>query len=930
MAKPLVIVESPAKAKTISKFLGADYLVESSIGHIRDLPKSASEIPEKYKKQAWARLGVDVDNGFKPIYVISDKRKSHVKHLKQLLSQASELLLATDEDREGESIAWHLVEVLSPKVPVRRMVFHEITQGAISEAIANTRAIDQELVNAQEARRILDRLYGYEVSPVLWKKIKPALSAGRVQSVATRILVERERERMKFKSATYFSLSVSSNKNGSAFKANLVAVDDLRIATGRDFGSDGRLLERLKGKRSPTVVLDQDDCDKLDSALSGESLHVENVETKPYRRSPAPPFRTSTLQQEAGRKLRFSSKRTMAAAQRLYEAGFITYMRTDSTYLADAALEHARQLIADQYGSEFRPATRRDYRNSVKNAQEAHEAIRPAGDHWLNPSSILSQVGSDEAKLYELIWKRTIASQMTDATGTTVSVRFVAPVNLDSPIGTSLGDRATPTKAYFSVSGRTISHYGFLRVYVEDIDDNDAETDDQEVVLPIFSEGDRSPIDAIFSDSHATNPPARFTEASLVKALEELGVGRPSTYASIISTILDRGYVFKRGSALVPSFVAFAVVALLEQFFGNLVDYNFTAALEDSLDKIANGELPAVPYLNQFYFGGAEPGLKELVVGQLDLIDPRAINSISVGRDSAGDECIIRVGRYGPFLQLGDKTAPIPEGVAPDELTMDKAFELLSASQDDRFLGVHPDLGEPIFVKNGRFGPFVQMGDPELLPKGEKPRTASLFSDMSPKELTLEDSLKLLSLPRVIGLDPETKQEVIAANGKFGPYVKRGAISRNLDSEDQLLSIDLGTALELLLQPQTGRRRTATALSLGNDADGRSISLRSGRFGPYISDGKVNCSVKQFEVEEGLTLERAIELLAEKRSSIDIDEGVSIKTPTNKSTANSVGRVVRKRSSATPKKETKVSAARKSGTGHKSITDTKGNDDKAR
>ncbi len=904
MAKPLVIVESPAKAKTISKFLGDEYLVESSIGHIRDLPKSAAEIPAALKKQAWARLGVDVEHDFKPLYIVPDRSKNQVKRLKSLLLDASEVLLATDEDREGESIAWHLVEVLAPKVPVRRMVFHEITKSAILQAIENTRAIDQGLVNAQEARRILDRLYGYEVSPVLWKKIKPALSAGRVQSVATRILVERERERMKFTSASYCSMAVLSAKESAAFKASLIALDDTKIATGKDFGPDGLLREKSRSTKADVVILREVDCQVLTLAISNKELTVTSVERKPYKRSPAPPFRTSTLQQEAARKLRFSSKRTMAAAQRLYEDGLISYMRTDSTYLADAALTEARKIVKNSYGSEFLPATHRDYRNAVKNAQEAHEAIRPAGDSWRDPRSASLHLRSDEAKLYELIWKRTVASQMTDATGTSISVKFVCDIEPETSIGDSQSVSVTPQAAHFSASGRTINHFGFLRVYVEDTDETETENEESEVVLPNFTEGDRCLVADVSFEPHATNPPPRFTEASLIKSLEELGVGRPSTYSSIIATILDRGYAFKKGTALVPSFVAFAVVGLLEQFFTDLVDYNFTAGLEDSLDKIANGELPVVPYLKEFYFGDVNPGLKELVSEQLDRIDPRVINSISLGVTPDGVDCVLRIGRFGPFLQVGEKTVPVPDGLAPDELTLNKAMELISTTVADRFLGVHPDSGEPIFVKVGRFGPFVQLGDPELLPKGTKPRTGSPLSTMNANTMTLEDAVTVLSLPRIVGQDPITKQEIVAANGKFGPYIKRGVTSRNLESDSELLTIELPRALELLNQPQAGRRRSATSVVLGADPDGNTITLRSGSFGPYITDGKVNCSVKQYEVDEGLTLERAIELLAEKRGSIDPNESASEK-PKRRSSPRSTAS---KRKAVTPR-----STARSSG-----------------
>ncbi|MDA8209148.1 MAG: type I DNA topoisomerase [Actinomycetota bacterium] len=907
MAKPLVIVESPAKAKTISKFLGSGYLVESSIGHIRDLPTSASEIPTALKKEKWARLGVDVENGFKPLYVVSDKKRAQVKRLKELVREASELYLATDEDREGESIAWHLVQVLAPRVPVRRMVFHEITESAINDAIEHTRSIDTDLVSAQEARRILDRLYGYEVSPVLWKKVKPALSAGRVQSVATRILVQRERERMSFSSASYCSVRAVGAKKGSSFEATLTALDSARVAVGRDFASDGH-LDRSRLKNAKVVVLDERSAEAVAEALRPRSLHVDAVEQKPYRRSPAPPFRTSTLQQEAGRKLRFSSKRTMAAAQRLYEAGHITYMRTDSTYLAEAAVAQARSIILHTYGQEFMPKSARNYRNSVKNAQEAHEAIRPAGDRWAPPAEISRSVGSDEAKIYDLIWKRTIASQMTDATGTSVSVRFSAPLGMSTEVGSPAGEVLTPETAFLGASGTTIAHPGFLRVYVEDTDDGDDSGDEREAMLPAFSEGETVAISEVHTAGHATTPPPRFTEASLVKALEELGVGRPSTYASIISTIQDRGYVFKRGTALVPSFVAFAVVSLLEQYFGSLVDYNFTAELEDRLDKIANGEEPAVPYLEQFYFGNHVPGLKGMVESQLEEIDPRAINTIPLGTAPDGSECVIRVGRYGPFIQMGERTAPIPDGIAPDELNMDKALELLESVQSERFLGIHPELAEPVYVKVGRFGPFVQLGDADTLPKGVKPKTASLFSSMTPQTISLEQAVELLSLPRVVGVDPEGGQEVLAANGKFGPYIKRGATSRNLESEERIFSITLPEALELLATPQAGRgRRSSTSVELGVDPDGRKVVLRSGRFGPYLSDGEVNCSVKQFEVEEGLKLERAIELLAEKRASMP--EGAA-KAPRRRSTGTSTRKTATK--AATTRTTRKASSTRKS------------------
>ncbi len=910
MAKPLVIVESPTKAKTISRFLGDSYLVESSIGHIRDLPKSAAEIPAAYKKEAWSRLGVDVNNRFKPLYVVSDKKKQHISHLKQLVKEASEIYLATDEDREGESIAWHLMEVLSPKVPVRRMVFHEITKAAIDDAIAHTREIDTKLVSAQEARRILDRLYGYEVSPVLWKKIKPALSAGRVQSVATRILVQRERERINFVSASYSSIKVGATKEKSRFLASLQHLDETRVATGRDFGADG-VLSGADGAKA-AIILAVGDAEILSSALTGKMLQVSSIEEKPYRRSPAPPFRTSTLQQEAGRKLRFSSSRTMSAAQRLYEAGHITYMRTDSTYLADVAVAYARKVISELYGSSHLPKSSRDYKNNVKNAQEAHEAIRPSGDNWIHPNEMARLVSSDEARLYELIWKRTIASQMTDVLGTTVTVKFVTPISNVPELGAQGGKRLAPSEARFSSSGRVISHTGFMAVYVEDSDDNSA--DEEDAILPGFVEGELIPIESVDVNSHVTNPPSRYTEASLVKALEDLGVGRPSTYASIITTILDRGYVFKRGSALVPSFVAFSVVNLLEQFFSDLVDYNFTAELENTLDQIATGNTPAIPYLEKFYFGNGRPGLKDQVATQLDLIDPRQINSIPVGVTPDGELIEVRVGRFGPFLSAGDRSAPIPDGMAPDELTFDKAVELLEKGSGDRILGVDPDNNLPVAVKVGRFGPFVQLGEAELLGKGEKPKTASLFKSMEPETITLEDALKLLSLPRLVGVEQSTGEEVFATNGKFGPYIKKGRTSRSLEGEEQIFSVTVEEALEIIAQPQSrGGRRSATSVEVGTDPDGKRITLRSGRFGPYVTDGEVNATVKQFEVDMGITVERASELLAERRAALLASGGSTTKKP-----ASPRAKTPSTRSSSTTKTKSATGTKRSTSTRKKS------------
>ncbi|MBP7851549.1 MAG: type I DNA topoisomerase, partial [Candidatus Microthrix sp.] len=700
----LVIVESPAKARTISKFLGAGYVVESSIGHIRDLPRSAAEVPAVYKGEPWARLGVDTANDFKPLYVVAGDKKSQVKHLKGLLAEADELFLATDEDREGEAIAWHLLEVLSPKVPVRRMVFHEITPDAIQAAIDNPRELDRRMVDAQEARRILDRLYGYEVSPVLWKKVMPRLSAGRVQSVATRIVVERERARMAFQVASYWDLKAqvaTTPGDGAAstatrFGAQVIELDGVRLATSRDFNADGQLT------REGALVLDEPKASALAAALADAAATVTSVEAKPYTRRPYPPFMTSTLQQEAGRKLRFSSAQTMSVAQRLYENGFITYMRTDSTTLSESALKAARSEISQRYGAPYLPKEPRTYKKKVKNAQEAHEAIRPAGDSFRAPDEVRDQLRSDEFRLYELIWRRTVASQMNDARGESVQVRLSAQTN---PTGGASAQSVT-----MSASGRTILFPGFLAAYVEGEDDG-AEADDAESVLPDVSEGQAMVVDEAEAKGHETQPPSRFTEASLVKRLEELGVGRPSTYASIISTILDRGYVWKKGSALIPSFTAFAVIGLLEGHFPELVDYAFTARMEDDLDGIAGGSEEAIPWLSRFYFGANEDdaGLARMVSENLGDIDARQVNSIPLGTDDEGREVVARVGRYGPYLQRGDDRAGVPEDLAPDELTLEKATELLDAPSGDRELGTHPDTGWPVQVKAGRYGPYVSM-----------------------------------------------------------------------------------------------------------------------------------------------------------------------------------------------------------------------------
>ncbi len=851
MPKSLVIVESPTKAKTISGFLGSDVAVESSMGHIRDLPRSAAEIPAKAKGEDWARLGVNVDNGFEPLYVVPKERKERVKKLKEMLAGVDELYLATDEDREGESIAWHLTEALKPKVPVHRMVFHEITQHAIEDAFANPRDLDLRLVQAQEARRILDRLYGYEVSPVLWRKVQQGLSAGRVQSVAIRIVVERERERMAFTSASYWSLEGTFAPTADldrTFDATLLQVDGQRVATGKDFDADGRPKPEM-------VVLDQAGATDLATNLLEADFGVQSVEEKPYRRSPYPPFRTSTLQQDAGRKLRFSSSRTMSVAQRLYENGYITYMRTDSTSLAETAVASARSQISKLYGQEYLSPKPRVYASKVKGAQEAHEAIRPAGETFQTPEQVAANVGPDEARLYELIWRRTIASQMADAVGVTVSAR----------LGASGRDGRA---AVFSTSGRTITFPGFLKAYVQGLDDADGETDDKERILPPLVVGDALAVQRLEPTGHETRPPARYTEASLVQRLEELGVGRPSTYASIMSTIQDRGYVWKKGSALVPTFTAFGVVALLEKHFPNLVDYSFTAAMEDDLDRIAAGEAESLPWLTDFYFG--DDGLKHRVASRLDEIDPRAVGSIPIGVDEAGTDVTARIGRYGPYVEIGEERASIPQDLAPDELTVEKAIELVtSQNAGDKILGTDPESGLIVLGKTGRFGPYVQLGEAEEGSK-EKPKRASLFKSMSIDELSLDSALQLLSLPRTIGTDPDDV-EIVALNGRYGPYIQRGTDRRSLESEDQLFTLTVDEALTLLAEPprRRGQRAAGPLKELGADpVSGKPMTVRSGRYGPYVTDGEVNASLRQGDSPESITVERAAELLAARRERV--------------------------------------------------------------
>ncbi|MEH1012306.1 type I DNA topoisomerase [Micromonospora sp. CPCC 206060] len=870
----LVIVESPAKAKTISGYLGPGYVVEASFGHVRDLPRNAADVPAKYKKEPWARLGVDVDNGFAALYVVSADRRQQISKLTKLAKEVDEIFLATDEDREGEAIAWHLVETLKPKVPVRRMVFHEITKPAIQAAVANPREIDRDLVDAQEARRILDRLYGYEVSPVLWKKVMPKLSAGRVQSVATRIVVERERQRMAFRTAEYWdilaTLAVQNPGDGPrTFHATLVALGGDRIATGKDF-------EPTTGRVKPgagVVHLDGDGARGLAARLQGQPFSVTRVEEKPYRRRPYAPFITSTLQQEAARKLRFSSQQTMRTAQRLYENGYITYMRTDSVNLSETAIAAARRQIVELYGERSVPPEPRRYTGKVKNAQEAHEAIRPAGDNFRTPGDVAKELSGEELRLYELIWRRTIASQMTDAVGSSVSVRIRAV--------SSAGEEAD-----FGATGKTITDPGFLRAYVESSDDENAEAEDAERRLPNLTKGQPLTANELAAQGHHTQPPSRYTEASLVKALEELGIGRPSTYASIMQTIQDRGYVAKRGQAMIPTFLAFAVIGLMERHYPRLVDYNFTASMENELDEIAGGDHAAVDFLTAFYFGttnGAgdqdiarSGGLKKLVTENLSEIDARSVNSIPLFTDDEGREVVVRVGKYGPYLQrsvlgaepalvaegeeggpAGDR-APIPEGLAPDELTPEKVHELFLGGGGERKLGDDPATGEPILLKSGRYGPYVASGE----------RKSSLLRSQSPDELTLGEALKLLSLPRLVGVDSDGV-EVFANNGRYGPYVKRGEEFRSLDSEDKMFTVTLDEALALLAAPKTRQRRAAAPplREMGVDPlTEKPLVIKDGRFGPYVTDGETNASLRRGQSPEALTIEEASEMLAEKRA----------------------------------------------------------------
>ncbi|MFJ4759867.1 type I DNA topoisomerase [Kocuria marina] len=948
--KSLLIVESPSKVKTIAGYLGDAYEVESSMGHIRDLPQP-SELPTDMKKGPYGKFAVDVEHEFDPYYVVNPDKKKKVTELKRKLKDADALYLATDGDREGEAIAWHLLQVLKPKVPVYRLTFPEITREAIERGFAQLREIDQDLVDAQETRRILDRLYGYEISPVLWRKVSSGLSAGRVQSVATRLVVQRERERIAFVPADYWDLTGTFSRPegqdaGRAFTARLSSLNGRRVATGKDFTDRGEL--KASGQNAP-VALDEAVATALAAGLQDAEFSVRSLETKPYTRRPAAPFTTSTLQQEAARKLRFTSRTTMRVAQRLYENGYITYMRTDSVALSDQAVNAARSQAKELYGAEFVPASKRVYASKSKNAQEAHEAVRPAGDTFRTPSQVRSQLSVDEFKLYELIWKRTVASQMEDAKGNTATVRLGATA-------TSAAGEHSGADAEFSASGTVITFRGFLAAYEEGRDvnpdlahENSKQSEKSEDKrLPVMAEGDALDASEVTADGHTTTPPARYTEASLVKTLDELGIGRPSTYAATISTIMDRGYVQVRGSALIPSWLAFSVVRLLEEHFSDYVDYDFTAELEEDLDRIARGEAERVKWLEGFYFGdtASEPGLKPLV-DDLGEIDARAVNSIPVT-----DEITLRVGKFGPYLETGGTVDPetgeltdpvranVPLDLAPDELTPEKARELMEIGKaDGRELGVNPDTGRMIVAKDGRYGPYVTEVIPEPTqeeldaipteyykngkPKPKKverpkPNTASLFSSMNLQDITLDDALKLLSLPRVLGEDTDG-ETITVQNGRYGPYLKKGSDSRSIGSEDQIFTITLDEAKTIYAQPkQRGRQAAKPPLAdLGADPlTEKRMVIKEGRFGAYITDGETNVTVPRAEAIEQITAARASQLLAEKRA-----KGPAPAKTTSRSRSSAKSGTAK---SGTAKRSTAKSATTKSGAARKTTRKTAG------
>jgi DNA topoisomerase-1 len=884
--KSLVIVESPAKARTISKFLGSDFVVEASIGHIRDLPQGTKEVPEEYKKEEWAYLGVNVNDSFKPLYIVPQGKKQQVAKLRNALKESKDLYLATDEDREGEAISWHLVEVLKPKVPVQRLVFHEITRTAIQEALEKPRSINESLVKAQETRRILDRLYGYDVSQLLWKKVGPGLSAGRVQSVAVRLIVERERERMAFIPSNYWDLTgLFAKKTGELIEATLVSVEGKRIPRAKDFDpSTGRL------KGDDLLLLDEQGAQDLSRRISSATFLVTNLEVKPFSESPKAPFTTSTLQQEANRKLGFTARRTMGAAQSLYENGYITYMRTDSTTLADVAVHSARELVRSEYGEQYVYPTPRVYASKVKNAQEAHEAIRPAGTDFPTPLTLKEKLSQDEFRLYDMIWKRTIASQMADAKKRRITITIEGG------------------GARFQASGTTIDFEGFLRAYVEGSDDPEAELSDKETLLPSVEQGEEVDQKSMVPKGHTTQPPARYSEATLTRTLEERGIGRPSTYASIIETIQARDYVFRKANALVPSWIAFCVVRLLEEHFPSLVDYEFTAQMEDFLDAISRRETEHLQYLNEFYFGNGRPGLKQHLRSKETEIDPRLMSRFSIGTPETGphrEEVILRVGKYGPFLEQGSRKASLPADMAPDELTLQRALELLDAAQvDEAPLGYDPATHKPVYLKTGRFGPYVQLGSTD---DEEKPKNASLLRNMKPEDVTLDIALKLLSLPLKLGIDPESNEPIEAFNGRYGPYVKCGSETRSIPAEMSLLDITRDQAIELLRQPKPRGRGRAAAQPLRvfdkSPVTGEPIKLLNGRYGPYVTDGTTNASLPKTANIDELSFEQAVQLLAERAAAAP--------TVRKKGPRSKVAKKVKVNANSSPKKKAKKSVAKK-------------------
>ena len=908
MGIKLVIVESPAKARKIGGFLGDDYVVEASVGHIRDLPQRAADIPKEYKKIAWAKEGVNIEEGFEPLYVINPDKRTKVSELKALMKDADELILATDEDREGEAIAWHLIEVLRPKIPIRRMVFHEITKEAIQKAANETRDLDYRLVDAQETRRVLDRLYGYRLSPVLWKKVMPRISAGRVQSVATRLIVERERERMAFISSKWWDLTAQCE---AGFNARLLSLDGKRVAATNDFDANGGLKEKSVAN---ILLLDEAGANELVQSLTGKSLTVKSTEESPRTERPKAPFTTSTMQQDAGSRLGWGAQLTMRVAQRLYENGYITYMRTDSVTLSQSAIESARSSAKSLYGADYIPATPRVYEGKSKNAQEAHEAIRPAGETFRTPGELAPELSRDEFSLYDLIWKRTIASQMSDAKKMQMRVDFDV-------------ETKTGAAAIFRANGSVVTFPGFLAAYEEIVEDKAGEDEsaDTDKRLPAMAVGDSIKVSNYICEGHETKPPARYTEPTLVKKLEELGIGRPSTFASIMSTIQDRGYVAKRGRALVPTFLAFSVTGLLEQHFGKLVDYEFTASMEEDLDRIANGEEDRITWLTKFFFGTeGNPGL-EALAADLGAIDAQQINTMKMGEDIE-----IRVGRYGAYIQkgVGDdrKFANIPETMAPDELTLQVAIDLLAQPSGERELGVHPETNLPLLAKSGRFGPYVTevFPEPEMVvdkKTGElkkprkkkdapKPKTASLLSTMTLDTITIEDALKLMSLPRILGDYEEVP--ITVQNGRYGPYMTHGTDSRTLTSEDQLFAITLDEAIELYKQPKVRRRGVAKPplKDLGIDpASQKAVLVKDGRFGIYITDGETNATLRRGDNVEFLTLERGLELLAGRRAWEIENGGTSRVKKSSKRAKKAAPSLTKNTVKATGKAKTKKKAA---------------------